>query len=96
MTIGRMCTVSGLVGLLFASLATAGERVQGREAELPVTKLSPVTRSDDRGTDYYQAISCRELGSADAKTPQEIAYLDARKRDCVERYRAFAPRSFQP
>ncbi len=63
--------------------------------ELPVVRLSPVVRESERGADFYQRIPCRELGTADVRTDAERAHLDARKQQCLEKYRQFAPRSFQ-
>lgn len=63
--------------------------------ELPIVRLSPAVREGDRGADFYQRIPCRELGTADVRTDAERAHLDARKKQCLEKYRQFAPRSFQ-
>ena len=63
--------------------------------ELPIIRLSPAVRESDRGADFYQRVPCRELGTADVRTDAERAHLDARKQQCLEKYRQFAPRSFQ-
>ena len=64
-------------------------------AALPVVRLSPKIELQDRDRDYYQNIDCRHLADADALTEREKDLLAERKNQCLEHYRAFAPRSFQ-
>lgn len=63
--------------------------------DLPTVKLSPSLREQEWGADYYRELDCRELPSARPGSAREQRWLDERKAACVERYRAFEPRSFQ-
>lgn len=90
---GRISAVYTAILLgLSTSLPAAPETA---DDELPIVRLSPAVRESDRGADFYQRIPCRELGTADVRTDAERAHLDARKQQCLEKYRQFAPRSFQ-
>lgn len=90
---GRISAVYTAILLgLSTSLPAAPETA---DDELPIVRLSPAVRESDRGADFYQRIPCRELGTADVRTDVERAHLDARKQQCLEKYRQFAPRSFQ-
>lgn len=62
---------------------------------LPVVKLSPQIRDQDRDRRYFQTLDCRELAQADARSDTEKQWLGERKAACLEQYRAFSPRSFQ-
>ncbi|MAY35993.1 MAG: hypothetical protein CMN84_07835 [Spongiibacteraceae bacterium] len=90
---GRISAVYTAILLGFStSLPAAPETA---DDELPIIRLSPAVRESDRGADFYQRVPCRELGTADVRTDAERAHLDARKQQCLEKYRQFAPRSFQ-
>lgn len=90
---GRISAVYTAILLgLSTSLPAAPETA---DDELPIVRLSPAVRESDRGADFYQRIPCRELGTADVRTDAERAHLDVRKQQCLEKYRQFAPRSFQ-
>ena len=90
---GRISAVYTAILLgLSTSLPAAPETA---DDELPIVRLSPAVRESDRGADFYQRVPCRELGTADVRTDAERAHLDARKQQCLEKYRQFAPRSFQ-
>lgn len=89
---GRICTVSSLIGLLFTPLVMAGNT----QDELPVVKLSPTVREAARDPAYFQRIPCRGLGAVEARDEQQKRYLNDRRQACLEQLRAFAPRSFQP
>ncbi len=81
--------------ILLGSSASLPAAPETADDELPIVRLSPAVRESDRGADFYQRIPCRELGAADVRTDAERAHLDARKKQCLEKYRQFAPRSFQ-
>jgi hypothetical protein len=90
---GRISAVYTAILLgLSTSLPAAPETA---DDELPIVRLSPAVRESDRGADFYQRVPCRELGTADVRTDAERAHLDVRKQQCLEKYRQFAPRSFQ-
>ncbi|HCS25963.1 MAG TPA: hypothetical protein DIW43_00820 [Spongiibacteraceae bacterium] len=84
-----------LLLLLVAGVAGADSMENPGDDSLPVVKLSPQIREQDRDRQYYQALDCRELGQADARSDAEKRWLGERKAACLERYRAFSPRSFQ-
>ena len=90
---GRISAVYTAILLSLSSQICAAPETSSDE--LPVVRLTPAIRETDRGADFYQRIPCRELGAADVRTDTERAHLDARKRECLEKYRQFAPRSFQ-
>lgn len=92
MTIRRIYVVSSLIGLLFATALRASDD----QGELPVVKLSPSVRDISHDESAFQQIPCRELGSVVAKDEGERHLLNKRKKTCLEQFRAFAPRSFQP
>ena len=82
--------------LLQAADETANNPAQDSEAAaLPVVKLSPGLREQDRDRDYYRSLDCRQLAHADARSDREQQWLAERKSACLDRYRAFSPRSFQ-
>lgn len=64
--------------------------VNANAHDLPTVKLSPSLREQ-----YYRELDCRELALARPGSAREQRWLDERKAACLERYRAFEPRSFQ-
>ena len=84
-----------LTGLAIDDAHPATEQSSPVEA-LPVVRLSPQIREQNRDRSYYQQLDCRQLGQADARTDHEKQWLEERKGACLDRYRAFSPKSFQP
>lgn len=95
---GRINTASCAILLILAGTAAVAKSPATEDGGelMPVVRLSPAVRSTDRDAGFYQAIPCRELGAAEARAPAEKEHLSARKQACLEQYRQFAPRSFQP
>ncbi len=83
------------LGLLAESEGALEAAASSNEEPLPLVKLSPRVREQDRGRSYYQSIECTQLGQADAHSSLEKQWLEERKAVCLERYRAFSPRSYQ-
>ncbi|MFT5034141.1 MAG: hypothetical protein ACI89D_001645 [Bermanella sp.] len=88
--------------LIFLPLMLFGEGLAANEQDpdaaqrsegdaLPVVKLSPHMREQDRGL----TLDCRQLAQGDARSEPEKQWLEERKNACLERYRAFSPRSDQ-
>ncbi len=92
----RRQSVAFTVFFLSSLLCTAALPEDDSAGEaLPVVRLTPKIELQDRDHDYYQGIDCRYLADADALTESEKNLLAERKTQCLEHYRAFAPRSFQ-
>lgn len=81
---------------LWADNVRPDAAAQDLEAEtLPVVRLSPRIREQDRDRSYYQSLDCRKLGQADTHSDLEKRWLDERKSACLEQYRAFSPQYHQ-
>ena len=90
----------GLISLIILFAAGVGAESTREDAAanghgLPTVKLSPSMREREWTQEDYRALDCRELASARPGNAREQRWLDERKAACVERYRVFAPRSFQ-
>lgn len=76
---------------IIASLLLALGAAASAEQETVV--LKPQMRVTDRQWDFFSRIPCERLHEVEAQSEAEAGLLEKRRRQCLEQYRSFAPRS---
>ena len=52
---------------------------------------APAMRAVDRDQSYFEAVPCEKLTDVGAHSDAEKRWLEARKKTCLQRYKAFLP-----
>lgn len=87
-SVSRIFVFAALLTLMLPLLSPPSLAQQEGEP-LPVVKLSPAMREVPQNP--YAEIPCDRLASVKAGGEREQAQLQARKRECLQRYQQFIP-----
>ncbi len=88
--VSRISVFAALLALTPLFLSSPSPSLAQQDDEpLPVVKLSPAMREVPQNP--YAELPCDRLASVTAQSEREQAQLQARKRECLQRYQQFIP-----
>ena len=76
--------------LLSRSLFSTAEQHENPN-DSNIVKLKPKMRTVDRQWDFFKFVSCNDLNQIVFHSNEERRLLKKRKKQCLEKYRAFLP-----